>query len=105
MGHHLYQGLNLKMTYTGKLLVGRDFMHEYYIHMGYQRAWAYKTLIELIFEDGALIETNDQSDVAAQIRAKIKNEQKLEKKLSRNIPRFVDESFSLDYGIKAWWLK
>jgi len=52
-----------------------------------------------------LIEKNDQSDVAEQIRKKIKNEQKFEKRLRRNIPRFVDESFSLDYGIKAWWLK
>lgn len=105
MGHHLYKGINLKMPYTGKLLVGKDFMHEYYIHMGYQRAWAYKTLIELVFESGVLIEKNDQSDIAEQIRKKIKNEQRFEKKLRRNIPRFVDESFSLDYGIKAWWLR
>jgi len=59
----------------------------------------------LVFESGVLIEKNDQSDVAEQIRKKIKNEQKFEKKLRRNIPRFVDESFSLDYGIKAWWLR
>lgn len=105
MGHHLYKGLNIKMNYSGKLLVGKDFLHEYYIHMGYQRAWAYKTLVEFIFENGIMIETNDQSNIAAQIREKIKDERKFEKKLRRNIPRFVDESFSLDYGIKAWWLK
>lgn len=104
MGHHLYKGLNLKVPYSGKILVGDGFIHDYYIHMGYQRAWAYKVLTELIFENGELIETNDQSHIAAEIREKSSKDNNFEKKLHRNIPRFVNESFALDYGTKAWWL-
>ncbi len=104
MGHHLYKGLNIKVPYSGKILVGNEFIDKYYIHMGFQRAWAYKELTELVFENGELLETIDQSQVAADLRAKIDNDKQFDKKLHCNIPRFVDESFSLDYGIKAWWL-
>ena len=104
MGHHLYKGLNIKVPYSGKILVGDEFLHEYYIHMGYQRAWAYKVLTELIFENGVLVETNDQSQVAAELREKISKDKGFEEKLHRYIPGFINESFALDYGTKAWWL-
>ena len=104
MGHHLYKGLNIKLDYTGKILVGDGFIHEYYIHMGYQRAWAYKKLVELVFVDGNLIEKNDHSKVAADIRKKIRNDKDFDQKLHMDIPKFVEDSFSLDYKTKAWWL-
>ncbi|MBE6679053.1 MAG: hypothetical protein E7598_00865 [Ruminococcaceae bacterium] len=104
MGHHLYKGLNIKLDYTGKILVGDGFIHEYYIHMGYQRAWAYKKLVELVFADGNLIEKNDHSKVAADIRKKIRNDKDFDQKLHMDIPKFVEDSFSLDYKTKAWWL-
>lgn len=72
MGHAVYQNLNIKLPYTGKILVGRDFLDEYYIHMGHQRAFAYKTLVELVFEGGTLVQTNDQSQVAEALRQCIK---------------------------------
>lgn len=104
MGHRLYKGINIKMPYTGKLLVGSELMPKYYIHMGYQRAWAYKVLTEFVFEDGVLLEVNDQSQVAAKIRERINADKEFEAKLNSNIDLFIEDSFSLDYGIKAWWL-
>lgn len=102
LGHHLYKGINLKIPYTGKLLVGGDFIPEYYIHMGYQRACGYRELVELVFKDGMLVETNDQSKIAAQIREGIKYPKNdIHNKKKRD---FIEDSFSLDYGIKAWWL-
>lgn len=74
MGHRVYQNLNLPMNYTGKILVGNNFINKYYIHMGYQRAWAYKTLIELVFENGKLIEEIDQSEVAKKLRKSFDDE-------------------------------
>lgn len=104
MGHHLYKGLNIQVPYSGKILVGDEFIRKYYIHMGYQRAWAYKILTELIFENGVLVETNDLSQIAAELREEISKDKDFEKKLHSNIPEFVRDNFALDYGTKAWWL-
>ena len=68
MGHHLYKNLNIFMEYTGKILIGKGFIKKYYIHMGYQRAWAYEVLDELIFDKGELIKTVDHSEMAKRLR-------------------------------------
>ena len=60
-----HKNIGIRMKYTGKILVGKDFLREYYIHMGYQRAWAYQTLVEFIFEDGSLLDTVDHSQMAS----------------------------------------
>lgn len=104
MGHHYYKGVNIKMPYTGKIVVGKDFMNEYYIHMGYQRAWSYKELKELVFKDGVLIEVVDHSAVAAELRKQIKEDPEFWNKLHDNIPMFIDSSFDLSLATKAWWL-
>lgn len=106
MGHHLYKDVNIKMNYTGKILVGKDFMKEYYLHMGFQRAWAYKVLTEFVFEDGCLLDMLDHSETAAAIREEIRQDpQGFEKKIRGNISRFVEESFSTDMSVKAWWIR
>jgi hypothetical protein len=104
MGHHLYKGLHLKLNYDGKILVGREFLQEYYIHMGYQRAWSYKILKEFVFLDGELVEINDQSKMAEKLRNIINENKNFDNELRYNIADFVSESFSLDYDKKAWWL-
>lgn len=104
MGHHLYRGLHIRVPYTGKILVGDGFISKYYIHMGFQRAWSYKELVELVFEDGYLIEINDQSHIAAALRKDIDENFKNNENCKRDITRFVVDSFSLSYETKAWWL-
>lgn len=104
MGHHCYRGVNIKMPYTGKIVVGKDFMQEYYIHMGYQRAWSYKVLKEFVFKEGVLREVVDHSKVAEDLRKRIAEEPDFLKKLSENIPVFVNDSFDLSLTTKAWWI-
>lgn len=104
MGHHYYKGVNIKMPYTGKIVVGKDFLREYYIHMGYQRAWAYKTLKELVFENGILIQEIDHSDMAKELRKQIKEDPDFWEKLHYNIPMFIESSFDLSLATKAWWV-
>lgn len=105
MGHREYRNVNLPINYTGKILVGSDFIKDYYIHMGYQRAWAYKTLIEFVFEEGKLTETIDHSNMAEKIRSELKTGTKDIDNERKNIPIFVMKSFSLDMKEKAWWIK
>lgn len=83
MGHHLYKDINISIKYTGKILVGNDFIEKYYIHMGLQPAWAYKTLIEFIFQDSMLIDIIDHSKTIANLRKELdKNPNEYEKILS-----------------------
>lgn len=88
MGHREYRNVDLPIKYTGKILVGDGFIQEYYIHMGYQRAWAYEELLEFVFEDGRLVKTNDHSDMAKKMRVEIE--------AGNN---------KLDMKDKAWWIK
>jgi hypothetical protein len=74
MGHHVYRNVNKHMKYTGKLLLGNDFISEYYVHMGYQGYWAYGELVLFAFVDGVLVEMKDVSKLAAMKRKQI-NEQ------------------------------
>ena len=105
MGHHLYKGIDIPMDYTGRIVAGAGFLSKYYIHMGYQRAWAYETLIEFVFDKGCLVETVDYSIDAANIRRGIlDNPAGLDGRKQEDVEKFVADSFSLDYRVKLWWL-
>ena len=73
--------------------------------MGYQRAWAYEVLEELLFDNGKLVKTIDHSEMAKKLRKELEDKPEEIKKISDNIPLFVDESFSLEMKDKAWWIK
>lgn len=106
LGHFVYSNLRLPISYTGKILVGDGFLWEYYIHMGFQRPWAYKTLLEFIFEEGILLDTVDRSNMARHLRNEIKKHPTtFYEKMTNNLPSYLVESFSADMSIKAWWFK
>ena len=105
MGHRKYENIMMRIPYTGRILAGRKFLSKYYIHMGFQRSWAYEELREFIFENGYLIEALDHSDMAQKIREEIERKKLKLMKPEEELFLFVEESFSLDYNIKAWWIK
>lgn len=104
MGHRVYENVQLLIPYTGKILLGKDFLSKYYIHMGYQRPFAYKTLIEFIFEDGIPLDIIDHSKTAEKLRQSINLKDPMWNLGGESIPQFVEDSFTLDYKTKAWWL-
>lgn len=73
--------------------------------MGYQRAWAYKELLEFVFENGKLIETIDHSNMAEKLRCELKTGRLSFNEERKNIPFYIESSFSLDMKDKAWWIK
>ena len=73
--------------------------------MGFQRPFAYETLIEFIFEEGILLATVNQSDAAKQYRASIDLNDLKWQYGSADIEQLVEDSFSLDYRKRAWWLE
>lgn len=110
MGHHVYKNLDIPVKYTGKIVVGKDFLFDYYIHMGYQRAWAYQILTEYDFKRGKLVKTIDHSESAAKIREYIDSKPKSGNRFidaqnyEGSIEEFVETSFSLDMKKKCWWI-
>ena len=88
MGHKHYKKLHEPIIYTGKILVGSEFLHQYYIHMGYQKFWSYKKLTEFVFENGKLIQTNDYSDIAAKIRENFSDKEAVKKIYLESKDRF-----------------
>ncbi len=105
-GHRIYKNIDLPIPYTGKILLGRGFLKEFYVHMGFQRGWAYQELIELCFEEGILVESYDLSDIAKEKRKSMEQENTNPRYPDEtDIPQFVEDSFSLGYPEKAWWLK
>lgn len=105
-GHRVYKDVNLPIPYTGKILLGDGFIREYYIHMGFQRAWAYEKLIELVFEEGILLECNDYSYIAKAQREAMKK-QSLDPRSPKisDLEKLVEGHFLLEYSDKAWWLE
>lgn len=104
MGYHLYKGVHIKMPYTGKIVAGKDFLRDYYIHMGYQRAWAYRELKEFVFEEGALTDVIDHSRKAEELREQIVKDPDYWIKLHKD-PTFIESCFDLSMEKKAWWIQ
>lgn len=92
IGHHSYKGLNIRIPYTGKILGGREFMSRYIFGIGHKLLWGYNVLTEFIFENGVLLEVNDQSEIAADIRERMIAEDRA----PLNYPK--------EFEAKAWWL-
>lgn len=105
MGAHVYKDVYIPLEYTGRIVAGREFLKKYYIHMGYQRAWAYEELLEFVFEAGRLEKVVDHSEMAELIRMEMEESPKeCGEGLEQEITAFVEDSFSLDLKVKCWWI-
>lgn len=72
MFNNYYEDLNLPLDYTGSLLIADGFIQALYVHRGFQSAWKFETVLELVFDAGRFIEAIDRSErMAALRRAKI----------------------------------
>ena len=92
LGHHCYEGVNIKVGYTGKLVVGSDFLSEYHILFSRPYAWEYKDLKEFVFTDGNLTEVMDHSNVAEELRNQMREDVGF-------MEKFREKKFALD-----WWI-
>jgi hypothetical protein len=67
----IYERLQHAVPYSGGLLIARGFIEKLYVHMGFHPAWKYRTVHELIFRDGKLLEAFDRSAEIAEFRSEI----------------------------------
>ena len=109
----IYENLCLEIPFTGKLLLADDFIDRYYVHMGLQRPFAYRTLLSFAFEEGRLKEIEDHSRAGEAMRRLYGDEAFWERLHEKDpngfiLPDFVRGSEMLEYlpeDIREmiWW--
>lgn len=98
--NNMYNNLNLSIDFTGGLLVGREFIEELYVHMGFHPAWKYREVFELLFEKGNLKEKRNVSKAMQELREKMVNyPMEPEYKASEEeVKSWIESTFRLDYS-------
>lgn len=90
-----YHGLRVMIPFTGKMRLAKDFIMELYIHMGYQKPTAFKTVLDITLKDGRVVEIKDRSQEMEQKRGAFKQHYE-----SGNLIQTIDEAFSLDMDLE-----
>jgi hypothetical protein len=92
-----YKNLNLKTNFTGRILLAKDFIDSMYVHMGFQRPIAFKTVLGLEFKNGELVLFQDLSKQMEKRRKKdpYKGAQP-NSKTTKDIENWIEKAFSLD---------
>ncbi|MCK5390176.1 MAG: hypothetical protein KAJ36_06785 [Candidatus Thorarchaeota archaeon] len=94
----IYENLSLKTKFTGSILLGKDFIREMYVHMGFQSPESFKTVIDIEVSDGNIIKI---TDVSARMEERRKHG--LEKPSSpptyedKDVGDWIKDRFSQDY--------
>jgi hypothetical protein len=90
-----YHKLSVRVPFSGKLRLAKDFIDELYIHMGFQKPTAFKTVLDLTFEDGKVVELKDRSKEMEQKRGAFKKYYD-----SGNMNQTIEVAFSLDMDLE-----
>ncbi|WP_427157377.1 hypothetical protein ACQFX9_17860 [Aliinostoc sp. HNIBRCY26] len=72
----VYEQLNHFVEFTGSLLIANKFIHNLYVHLGFQPAYKYEEVYELTFDKGYLTQSIKRSEEMAEIRQKINPQSK-----------------------------
>jgi len=95
-----YEDLGLIIQYTGSIIITKDFIVDRYIHMGFQSPINYNVVIQLTFNNGQFVSSNDLSSIAKSIREdKIKSAEQDIKKM--NLTQWIEDCFDISYLKKA----
>ena len=96
--NYVYEDLGLKTKFTGTLLLGKDFIDEMYVHMGFQSPESYRTVIELEIMDGNIIKETDLSALMAEQRLAGTDKPARPSTMDDDDVRdWIEERFSQDY--------
>jgi hypothetical protein len=85
-----YHDLGVMIPFTGKIRLAKDFIDELYVHMGYQKPTAFRTVLDITLENGRLLEIKDRSQEMEQKRLDLKQQNQP----GQMMPS-VEEAFSL----------
>lgn len=91
---YVYTGIHQPMPYSGGLMLGKDFIVELYVHMGFQPAHKFRKVIELLLVDGRVVNSIDRSREMADVRIR---RGRAEWDGSNGLDEWITHSFSLTY--------
>lgn len=94
-----YHGLSEVIPFTGKMRLAKDFIRELYIHMGYQKATAFQTVLDITLKDGRVVEITDRSQEIEQKRGAFKKYFE-SGDMSSDMRQKIEEAFSLDMDLE-----
>ncbi|MBN2228335.1 MAG: hypothetical protein JW779_02005 [Candidatus Thorarchaeota archaeon] len=98
MFSHIYENLNLQTKFTGSILLGKDFIDAMYVHMGFQSAESYRTVIEIEVKDGFIIRETDVSSTMEERRRSRKGKPTAPPSMEDDdIHSWIVDRFSQDY--------
>jgi hypothetical protein len=95
---------NASISFTGKIRLAKEFIKEPYINMGYQKAMAFKTVLDITLKDGQVIKVKNRSLEMEQKRGALKqcykplNRQEYSKSLNK-LEKIL-YTFSLDMDLE-----
>ena len=90
-----YRKLSYKVPFTGEIRIAKDFIQKEYVHMGFQKASAFKTVLDIKLDAGTVVEIQDRSDEAKNIRGSFKKRSKEEQG-----EHIILEAFNTDMELK-----
>ncbi|MFW9918611.1 MAG: hypothetical protein ACFFED_03360 [Candidatus Thorarchaeota archaeon] len=93
---YTYNDLRLKTKFTGTMLLARNFIQEMYVHMGYQRPMAYRTVYELTVVNGDITKVEDLSERMERMRKEDPGRDAQPRDPSE-VREWIERTFSLDY--------
>jgi hypothetical protein len=93
-----YFNLHKKLSLTGGIVIARDFMEDIYLQMGFQSAWIYREVHELIFDNGEILQAHDRSKELAAFREDMRDASlKPMSTVKGKIQKCIGRCFSLHY--------
>lgn len=96
-GAWAYRGLNLPVPFTGRLLIGVDFVRNSpRLNMGFLPAWYFETVWELVFDGGRLTTSHDRSTELANVRERMLAAGNQSRE-GDALDKWLDDTFSLSF--------
>jgi hypothetical protein len=92
---YTYHDLNVVVPFTGKIRLAKDFIEKLYVHMGYQKPTAFKTVLDITLKKGQTVDINDRSQEVRQKQGAFKKRYESADVTSNDIK----DAFSLDMDL------
>lgn len=93
-GTMVYRSMEHHLDFTGRMLIGREFIDRLYVHMGFQAPYTYREVVELVFDGGKLVDSRDLSTAMDEVRGRLDEHGG---RPTEDLVRWISERFSLNY--------
>jgi hypothetical protein len=96
-GDWLIDALELPVAFTGSMLLGDELIDDRYVHMGFQRPFAFRVVHELFFANGTLERDQDRTAKMAELRRRLAAESSEREPTREEVEAWIEACFDLRY--------